>query len=185
MSVVKPCTLNLHLFFLITTFLNSKTFIFFKNTNLNDLKVYLPFKDYNMSLTKIKLSTITYYPQSLDLFNYQVGWSGNSITCVSLYIHKLLSNLNVFFCKTNTPGNSTSYAYSAESIFFNFWWLEREVSELSNISFICKSDARNLLLEYSNVTKPQLRNFPSAGLFELYFDFIYQVVLQVCNSVQF
>lgn len=88
---------------------------------------------------------------------------------------------------SNTPlsGTCKTGTFSAETLFYNFWWLEREVSELSNVSFLNKSDVRNLLLEYSNVTKPQLREFPSIGLFELYFDFIYQTMVQVFNSTQF
>lgn len=59
--------------------------------------------------------------------------------------------------------------YSLDRIFFSFWWLEREASELSGLRFETKLDDRNLLLEYTNNFAPLLKPFPVYGAFEFFY----------------
>lgn len=50
-------------------------------------------------------------------------------------------------------------------------WLEREVRELYNFKIKKLNDSRNLLLNYNSQYYPLLKNFPTEGVEELYFNF--------------
>ena len=60
---------------------------------------------------------------------------------------------------------------SVDSVFRNSSWLEREISEMFNINFINKKDNRSLLLDYSRNEYPMLKDFPSEGYYEIFYDF--------------
>lgn len=60
---------------------------------------------------------------------------------------------------------------SIDYIYQNSNWLEREVSEMFGISFLNKKDNRSLLLDYSRNEFPLLKDFPTEGFSEIYFDF--------------
>lgn len=60
---------------------------------------------------------------------------------------------------------------SIEKKFKNANWLEREVSEMYGLNFFFKKDTRTLLLDYSKNDHPLLKEFPSEGYSELYYDF--------------
>ena len=73
---------------------------------------------------------------------------------------------------------------SGDLIFPSLWWLERESSELTGLSFFNKNDTRNLLLEYGSLQTPLLPSFPSIGFFEISFCFVFWIFLQSSPSVQ-
>ena len=60
---------------------------------------------------------------------------------------------------------------SIDTIYKNASWLEREVSEMFGINFINKKDNRSLLLDYSRNEFPLLKDFPTEGYYEIYYDF--------------
>jgi len=67
---------------------------------------------------------------------------------------------------------STNYKIdSIDSIFRNASWLEREVSEMFGIYYTNKKDNRSLLLDYSRNEFPMLKDFPTEGYYEIYYDF--------------
>lgn len=69
--------------------------------------------------------------------------------------------------------NTESYEHfaSIDSVFKNSSWLERESSEMFCINFNQKGDIRNILLDYSRNEYPMLKEFPSEGFFDVYYDF--------------
>ena len=73
---------------------------------------------------------------------------------------------------------------SLEKIWYNFWWLEREASELFGTQYYYKNDTRNLLTEYFSTLKPMLRRFPSVGLFELFYDTVRNTLIHTYTSLQ-
>lgn len=73
---------------------------------------------------------------------------------------------------------------SVANLFANAAWLEREVAEMSGISFSGKADLRNLLLPYGDVTGPMRKSFPSTGFREVYYDVTSDVLVQAPNSLQ-
>lgn len=71
---------------------------------------------------------------------------------------------------------------SIDFIFNNASWLEREVSEMFGINYINKTDNRALLLDYSRNENPMLKDFPTEGLSEIYFDFFENKLNYVNNE---
>jgi NADH:ubiquinone oxidoreductase subunit C len=60
---------------------------------------------------------------------------------------------------------------SIDKIFKNANWLEREVSEMYKVQFIGKQDSRPLLLDYSKNEFPMLKDFPTEGVNDIYYNF--------------
>lgn len=84
------------------------------------------------------------------------------------YFYLLKLRLTIFtFYK-----NSSDVITSIEKNYENAGWLEREVSEMFQINFIFKKDNRNLLLDYSQNEHPMLKDFPTEGYKDLYYNFI-------------
>lgn len=81
-----------------------------------------------------------------------------------------------FVCSTDYKMNSI------DSIYKNANWLEREVSEMFGISYINKKDSRPLLLDYSRNEFPMLKDFPTEGYYEIYFNFFENKVAYVQNE---
>lgn len=71
---------------------------------------------------------------------------------------------------------------SIDSIFKNANWLEREVSEMYGVNILLKSDSRKLLLDYSKIEHPMLKDFPSEGVKDVFFDILDNQVVYVNNE---
>lgn len=123
-------------------------------------------------------------------------FSFNYLTEISavdtLKYSKFLPNIDFFFLKNRilifyifytyylklrltlftTTSLTNSQIPSIEAHYKNSNWLEREVSEMFQINFIFKKDNRNLLLDYSQNEHPMLKDFPTEGYKDLYYDFI-------------
>lgn len=84
------------------------------------------------------------------------------------YFYLIKLRLTIFlFSNTNL-----SNIVSIERNFDNAGWLEREVSEMFQINYILKKDNRNLLLDYTQNEHPMLKDFPTEGYKDLYYNFI-------------
>ncbi len=51
-----------------------------------------------------------------------------------------------------------------------------------NINYINKNDNRSLLLDYSRNEYPMLKDFPTEGYEEIYFDFFENKVIHIRNE---
>ena len=60
---------------------------------------------------------------------------------------------------------------SVDKVYPNAGWIERELSEMSNVNFVFKKDIRKLLLDYSKNEYPMLKDFPVEGFSEVFYDF--------------
>lgn len=60
--------------------------------------------------------------------------------------------------------------HSISDVYFNANWLERELVEFFNIKLINRSDTRNLLLDYNFTANPLLKNYPTEGHQEIFFN---------------
>jgi len=61
---------------------------------------------------------------------------------------------------------------SIDVLFKNCNWLERETSEMYGINFLFKQDTRKLLLDYSKIEHPMLKDFPSEGVKDVFYDIL-------------
>jgi len=71
---------------------------------------------------------------------------------------------------------------SIDKVYTNSSWLERETSEMYNLNYTNKSDSRSLLLDYSRNEYPMLKDFPTEGYEEIYFDFFENKVNYIKNE---
>lgn len=71
---------------------------------------------------------------------------------------------------------------SIDKIYLNSSWLERENNEMYNINYTNKNDSRSLLLDYSRSEFPMLKDFPTEGYEEIYFDFFENKVNYIKNE---
>ena len=73
--------------------------------------------------------------------------------------------------------------YSIDKIYKNANWLERETSEMYGILYYNKNDTRKLLLDYSKIENPLLKDFPSEGLQDVFFNFFENQVTISKNEI--
>jgi len=71
---------------------------------------------------------------------------------------------------------------SIDKIYKNANWLERETSEMYGIQFTGKRDARPLLLDYSKNEFPMLKDFPTEGVNDIYYNFFENKLTFVKNE---
>jgi NADH dehydrogenase (ubiquinone) Fe-S protein 3 len=71
---------------------------------------------------------------------------------------------------------------SIDLVYRNSSWLEREVSEMYGVKYKNKHDNRSLLLDYSRNEYPMLKDFPTEGYHEIYFDFFENKLQYVKNE---
>lgn len=104
---------------------------------------------------------------------------------------KLLSYYSYYFLLTkirltvlvNMDNNYKPYIWSIDKIFKNANWLERETSEMYGVLFYWKNDARKLLLDYSKMENPMLKDFPCEGLQDVFYNFFENQVVVQKNEV--
>lgn len=118
--------------------------------------------------------------QSIELFSYMNLYFKN-IFNISIFF---LSQFQLYFIIVIFLQKQKNFLISVESLFFNFWWLERENSEMLGIFYEIKIDTRNLLLEYFNFFHPILHIFPSYGFFEYFFNHSRGLFMHYFNSLQ-
>lgn len=152
----------------------------FKKTYKNHIYIYI----YN-NIKKI----IFILKNSLNFFFLSlIEITGLDISMINNYNYLFnLDNINKYFEKIiiynfidyktnfryifNLFVNKFTKIYSIEKFFLNANWLERELIEFFNIQVFLKNDTRNLLLDYNLMINPLLKNFPTEGYQELYFNF--------------
>ena len=96
------------------------------------------------------------------------------------YIYNLKMRLTIIL------NNETSTNLkSVDMIYKNANWLERELSEMYGIFYINKKDNRKLLLDYTKDENPLLKDFPTEGLNDIFYNFFEdQVIFEKNNIVE-
>jgi len=161
-------------------------------------------------LTHTKLSTPFYSCHMSDMLAYEVPstfsesvlsdakkspfLSSTSSTSILVYnLHSFLTQTRLFiFLQNSSKLSSMSYLLnsggncleSVTELFPSANWLEREIAELSGISFSGKKDLRNLLLQYGDASNPFRKSFPSIGYKELFYNPIQDTLIQNPISIQ-
>jgi len=151
--------------------------IFFNHKK--NVSLALPVNNLRLTFVFLKLTSFFYQTQSLEFFAYQQRKLAQLTTCSVLYLTHLSRNLNLF--SLWTPNHFYS---SCEDLFFNFWWMEREVFELTGVLFFFKTDTRNLLLEFGNFYKPLLKQFPVYGFVDFFYSPLINNLRQFPISIQ-
>lgn len=98
-----------------------------------------------------------------------------------VFTHLFSTSIAYPFSRFNTLNNKIT---SIADLFCAANWLEREVSELHNVTFSSKKDLRNLLLQYGDSTAPFRKAFPSIGLREFFYNPVKDSIVQNPISIQ-
>lgn len=74
---------------------------------------------------------------------------------------------------------------SVDTIYKNANWLERETSEMYGIYYKNKKDCRKLLLDYTKDENPLLKDYPTEGYNDIFYNFFEdQVIFDSANVVE-
>lgn len=84
------------------------------------------------------------------------------------YFYGLKMKINFLVLLKN---NYKPYLYSIDKLYPNANWLERETSEMYGVLYYFKSDIRKLLLDYSKIENPLLKDYSSEGLQDVFYNF--------------
>ena len=107
----------------------------------------------------------------------------NKSYLISVYSYYLYSSKIRLSILTNSAKNSWNNFISIEGIFKNANWLEREISEMYGIFFEFKIDVRKLLLDYSKLENPLLKDFSSEGIVDVFYNFFENQVVFYKNDI--
>jgi NADH:ubiquinone oxidoreductase subunit C len=128
----------------------------------------------------IRLSTLNYLTQMVDVFCYELPLRQGSNKALSPILVYNFQNIQtgdrnlLFLLRTS----ATTKIKSLVELFPNTNWLEREVGELYGLIFDGKNDTRNLMLQYGDTSAPFKKSFPAIGLKELYYNFTTDLITQ-------
>ena len=95
------------------------------------------------------------------------------------YFYNLKLKLNIIMLYNFYKKNKLS---SIDKLYKNSSWLERETSEMFGINYYNKKDIRKLLLDYSKVENPMLKDYPVEGFSETFYDFFEDQVVFLNND---
>nr|YP_011027853.1 NADH dehydrogenase subunit 9 [Euplotes cristatus]UPM52063.1 NADH dehydrogenase subunit 9 [Euplotes cristatus] len=137
---------------------------------------------YKQLAVVLRLGSLLNPSQFVELFAVHLSRAGRFCTFLSFFCSRFAFTVSQVLVSPlrrrahPRPGSLALCPTTIDNLFDAAWWLEREASEGVGIFFLFKEDGRNLLLEYSNVFKPLLREFPSFGFFELTFNSFLQLL---------
>jgi NADH:ubiquinone oxidoreductase subunit C len=196
--------LNYKLFFKYILFHTNQIFLKYLHRNDKNLNIYLTETNFYYTCLHIKLSSLFYSTQLIDIFAYELPTNNNLInqteskiplinnSIIVYNFHSILFQQRFFiFLYLNSKNNRNKFSTNWNSLnsitelFLNANWLEREASELHGIFFSGKKDIRNLMLPYGDTSAPMRKSFPSIGTREIFYDSITDLLIQNPVSIQF
>lgn len=183
--------------FLVFEKLNSKLWIS-KKLNSNHSLILIPnnwFYAINIFFKKeLLLSNITLIENSaIDASNYNITSVENNLNPHNLenfffnnklivlynYYNYFLKSKITLFLIVNKLSKSID---SVDRIFNNANWLERETSEMYGINFKWKTDTRKLLLDYSKIEHPLLKEFQCEGTQDVFYNIFNNQITTLKNE---
>lgn len=112
-----------------------------------------------------------------NVFNSIFSFKNKLIVFYLYYFFFLKVKLKVLFFFNFFKKNNV---VSIENLFNNANWIEREASEMFGVNYLFKKDVRKLLMDYSTVENPLLKNYPSSGYSDVFYNFFED---QVCLNI--
>ncbi len=118
----------------------------------------------------------------LDKNNIENYFLNNKIIVFYNYYNYFLKNKITLLIILNKLNKSLD---SIDRIFSNANWLERETGEMYGIHYKWKTDTRKLLLDYSKIEHPLLKEFQCEGIQDVFYNiFDNQVILLKNETVE-
>lgn len=121
--------------------------------------------------------------KNFNKFNKNVDFFLKKNRIILFYVFYFLTiKLKIILLTSNNP-NLKSKVTSIDFFYKSASWLERECSEMFGVYFNNKKDIRRLLLDYSKVENPMLKDFPSEGYNDVFYSFFEEQVTFTKNDV--
>lgn len=182
--------------FIVFEKLNSKLWLS-KKLNINHSLILIPqnwFYAINIFFKKeLFLNNISLIENSaIDTTNYNQQNNNDNTLAITNYFFKnnliLFYNYYNYFCKSKITlfiilNNLSKSLDSIDRLFSNANWLERETSEMYGINYKWKTDTRKLLLDYSKIENPMLKEFQSEGTQDVFYSIFENQVVTLKNEV--
>ena len=84
---------------------------------------------------------------------------------------------------TTYDNNKLTKVSSLDKVYKSAGWLERETSEMFRVSYSLKTDTRRLLLDYSKQECPLLKDYPTEGFNDVFYNFFEDQVVYNNSTV--
>lgn len=145
------------------------------------INIFLKKELFLNNITLIENSAIdTKNYNSIDNYSINKYFKDNNTILFYNYYNYFCKNKITLFIITNRLFKSID---SIDRLFPNANWLERETSEMYGINFKWKMDTRKLLLDYSKIENPLLKDFQSEGLQDVFYNIFENQVVSIKNEV--
>jgi len=182
--------------FIVFEKLNTKLWLS-KKLNINHTLALIPqnwFYAINVFLKKeLFLNNITLIENTaIDVTNFNINNSSYENSNIINYFYKnnilLMYNYYNYFTKGKITlfiilNNLSKSLDSIDRLFSNANWLERETSEMYGINYKWKTDTRKLLLDYSKIENPMLKEFQCEGIQDTFYSIFENQVITLKNEV--
>lgn len=96
------------------------------------------------------------------------------------YFYTLKSKIMIL---TTYDNNKLNKIPSLDKIYKSASWLERETGEMFRVSYNLKTDTRRLLLDYSKQECPLLKDYPTEGFNDVFYNFFEDQVVYNNSTV--
>ena len=123
---------------------------------------------------------------AVDTLNYTNITNNTSILSknrIFIYYIYYLYTLKMRLTIVISNAESSTGIKSIESIYRNANWAERETSEMYGIFIKNKKDSRKLLLDYTKDENPLLKDFPTEGTNDIFYNFFEDQVIFEKNTI--
>ncbi len=130
----------------------------------------------------LNMSTLTEM-SAIDTLKYSNFFSENELIKKNRFMLYNIYYTYFFKIRLTVLTSLGTKVQSIENLFKNANWLEREVSEMYGIQFINKKDTRSLLLDYSKNEFPMLKDFPTEGVNDIYYNFFENKLVYIKNEL--
>ncbi len=121
---------------------------------------------------------------AIDSLNYNSISAETNISNITrilpFYLFYLYSTKIRLTIILNNSNNSS--IESIDKLYKNASWLEREAAEMYGIYYKNKKDCRKLLLDYTKDENPMLKDFPTEGTNDIFYNFFEDQVNFDCNN---
>lgn len=168
-----------------------------KCLDFNSFHLYIPYKWFYLFIQILKNELFLNFSMlveltGIDMLN-QDGFLNNHknffylnrwLLLYNFYEYKGKNRFNIYIPINNNFNKKTNNSINSIDTFYsNSSWLERETSEMYGVFFPLKKDSRKLLLDYSKIENPLLKDFPCEGLNDVFYNFFFNQVYINKNEV--
>lgn len=119
------------------------------------------------------------YNIQINQFNLLNNFNSNNVVVLYNYYNYFTKNKITLLILLNKFSKSID---SIDRLFSNANWLERETSEMYGINYKWKTDTRKLLLDYSKIENPMLKEFQTEGLQDTFYSIFENQVITIKNE---